>query len=69
MEKYADFTQQKVCLLGTARIIRHVLESCNVIGYDLFSYTATTFLIKKAREIRNNTIKKSNNDMFCNSIN
>ena len=28
---------QKICLLGIARIIKQVLESCKVIGYDLFS--------------------------------
>ena len=47
MEDYSDFTQQKVCLLGTARIVRLVLESCEVIGHDLFPSQQPPFWSKR----------------------
>lgn len=49
---------QKICFLGTGKITKQVLEICEVMGYELFSETATTFLIKKVREIRNNIRKR-----------
>ena len=59
MEEYSDLIP---CLLGTTRTIRQALESCEVIGYDLFSWTTATFLIKKESE------RESEIRIFCVTI-